>query len=231
MARKKPPPRSPQLKLAGAFCVAFVNTAGARPDNGQQGVEDYGELVTWGQQAGVVSALEAERLRRLATERPADATAVLARAASLRVVLSRLFLAMMRGKDLPRPGLDAFNAALREALPALRVVPGEIGVTWGWEGDEEALDRVLWPVAHSAAETLIAAAGRPHVRQCAARGCRLWFVDRSPSGQRRWCEMKTCGNRAKTRTYYERKGRRERAERMRGAGYWRTRRPRTTAST
>jgi hypothetical protein len=130
MARKKPPPRSPRLKLAGALCVAFVNTAGARPDNGQQGVEDYGELVTWGQQAGVVSALEAERLRRLATERPADATAVFARAASLRVVLSRLFLA-----TLSVPGSQMLNSLLvglrslvgcvlrelnRQAQPALR---------------------------------------------------------------------------------------------------------------
>ena len=35
------------------------------------------------------------------------------------------------------------------------------------------------------------------LRVCANDGCRWLFVDRSPAGRRRWCDMRTCGNRAK----------------------------------
>ena len=226
MARKPPPPRGPQLELAGALCVAFVNTAGAGPKNRQQGVAGYDELVSWGQQAGVLSTLEAERLRRVAGDRPGEAEAAFARAARLRFDLARIFLATAKEESPPRDALDALNAALAEALTGLRLVPGEQGLTWGWGGDENALDRVLWPVLHSAGETLVAAAGRPQVRQCAAKGCALYFVDRSASRQQRWCDMKTCGSRAKALRYYYRTGQSDRDEKKRNLGVWRKRRPR-----
>jgi len=232
VARKKksPPPRGPQLEMAGALCVAFVNTASARPNNTQQGVANYAELLIWGQQVGVLSTLDGERLRRLAAERPQDAAAVYAAAAKLRLVLIRLFHASRKGKDLPQADLDAFNAALAEALPAQRLVRGgDSGLTWGWAGDAAALDRVLWPVLHSAAETLIATAGRPHVRQCAYKGCTLYFVDSSPRQRRRWCDRKVCGNRAAALEYYYREGRAKRDKKMRSVDAWKTRRPRKKA--
>ncbi len=55
------------------------------------------------------------------------------------------------------------------------------------------------------------------MRQCAAPGCRLFFADRSSSGHRKWCAMELCGNRAKTRCYYRRKGKAERQQRRKEA--------------
>jgi len=212
MARKPRPPRGPQLELAGALPVAFVNTAGARKDNRQQGVASYAELIAWGRQVGVLSALEAERLRLRAAARPAEAQEVFGVAAKLRALLFRLFLAVATGKELPEGDLAALSDALDAALPAVRLARGEGGVEWGWAGDPDALDRVLWPVLLSAAELLISLENRPHVKQCAAEGCTLFFVDRTPSGRRRWCEMKTCGNRAKSLRYYHRTGKHERGK-------------------
>ncbi len=197
MARKQPPPRGPQLELAGSLPVAFVNTVGAREENRQMAVQSYAELLAWSQQVGVTSAAQAERLRKLAAERLDEATAAWERAADARSRLFRLFLAVGAGRQLPPEDFAAVNEALALALPALRMVYAEQGVEWGWTGDEEALDRMLWPVLFSTAELLIAAEGRPHVRQCAFRGCLLFFVDRSPSRQRKWCDMNSCGNRAK----------------------------------
>jgi len=39
------------------------------------------------------------------------------------------------------------------------------------------------------------------VRECANSNCELVFVDSSPPGVRRWCAMKRCGNRSKTKAY------------------------------
>ncbi len=41
-------------------------------------------------------------------------------------------------------------------------------------------------------------------RTCASETCRWTFYDASPSGRRRWCDMKTCGNRAKAARHRER---------------------------
>ncbi len=214
MAKRKSYRRGPQLKLAGALCVAFVNTAGASKKNRQRGVGSYEEMVVWAQQAGVTSALEAERLSRLAAERPADAEAVFGRAMHLRHRLTRLFSATARQRELPADDLAAFNGDLARAFPALRLVPAEKGgLTWGWGGDEDALDRMLWPVVRSAAELLVSMEGRPQVRQCAAPDCTLFFVDRSPSGQKKWCRMKPCGNRVKSLRHYRRFARIDRQKR------------------
>jgi len=120
VAKSTPPPRGPQLELAGALCVAFVNTAGAGPKNRQQGVASYADLVTWGQQAGVLSPLDADRLRRVAGDRPGEAEATFAKAAKLRYDLARV--ASRRGSSPtewsrrvpPRaPAIDAEFAAHR----------------------------------------------------------------------------------------------------------------------
>ncbi len=205
MPRSKPPPRGPQLDLAGSLPVAFVNTASARDDNRQKGVRSYLDLLAWSQQVGLVSAPEAERLQRRASEQPDEAAQVFARVAAVRSCLFRIFLAQGTGRELPHEDFAAVNEALGAALPALRLVPAEQGVAWGFTGDENALDRMLWPILFETAELLISARGRPHVRQCALKECRLFFLDRTPSAQRRWCEMKTCGNRAKARQHQRRR--------------------------
>jgi predicted RNA-binding Zn ribbon-like protein len=49
------------------------------------------------------------------------------------------------------------------------------------------------------------ATGRPdRFRICANDTCRWAFYDESPTGRRRWCDMRTCGNRAKAARHRER---------------------------
>lgn len=78
------------------------------------------------------------------------------------------------------------------------VVPGADDFRWDWTEDVGALDRMLWPVAQSAAELLVSG-DLADVRQCNATGCFRLFVSRSK--RRLWCDMNTCGNRAKGRRY------------------------------
>jgi predicted RNA-binding Zn ribbon-like protein len=47
--------------------------------------------------------------------------------------------------------------------------------------------------------------GRPdRFRTCANDACRWTFYDHSPTGRRRWCDMKVCGNRAKAARHRQR---------------------------
>ena len=54
----------------------------------------------------------------------------------------------------------------------------------------------LVPIAEAIVDEL--ATGRPdRFRICANDRCQWTFYDASPTGRRRWCDMSTCGNRAK----------------------------------
>ncbi len=216
MAKKMPPPRSPQLELAGdELSVALLNTAGARPDNRQQSVETYADFVTWSQAVGTVSAPRAGRLRRRAAERPAEAAAAFALVAELRTAVAESFLAAERQEPVDESHLEVFNRALAESSLGPRLIVAESGGgTLAWVGDEDALDSPLGPVLVSAFK-ILTAEGRPYVRQCAAPGCELFFVD--PSGRRKWCSMELCGNRVKTKVYYRRRGKAERQQRRKDA--------------
>nr|WP_277349647.1 CGNR zinc finger domain-containing protein [Planosporangium thailandense] len=44
------------------------------------------------------------------------------------------------------------------------------------------------------------------LKVCSSSTCRCVYYDRSKNGSRRWCSMRICGNRSKTRTYRERSG-------------------------
>ncbi|MEE8525593.1 MAG: ABATE domain-containing protein [Thermoanaerobaculia bacterium] len=206
MARKAPPPRGPQLDLAGDLSVAFANTAGARKKNRQLGVGSYADLLTWGQRAGVLSTATAERLSRQAVDKPWQAKAAFAAAEKLRSALSRIFSSISAGAGPAAADLDTVNDALARAMPAVRLVQSEHGVIWGWAGGEDALDQVLWPVLLAAAGLLTSEEGRPRIRQCAAESCPLFFAERSPARERIWCEMKSCGARDRSLRYYHRTG-------------------------
>jgi len=41
----------------------------------------------------------------------------------------------------------------------------------------------------------------PRVRRCAARNCQRVFQDTTKNAARRWCDMTTCGNRAKAERF------------------------------
>lgn len=60
--------------------------------------------------------------------------------------------------------------------------------------------------AISATAALAQAAGTwKRLKICAAPDCRWVFYDTSRSGAGRWCSMRVCGNRAKTRAYRQRR--------------------------
>lgn len=63
----------------------------------------------------------------------------------------------------------------------------------------EALARIAQPMVDA-----IAGGTTARFRVCANDGCRWVFEDMSRAGRRRWCDMATCGNRAKARRYRSR---------------------------
>jgi predicted RNA-binding Zn ribbon-like protein len=190
----------------GRLCLDFANTVGASRESPKEYLSGYADLVSWSRQAGAVAEDEARRLLREARRRPEAAAATLAHARELREAIYRIFAAGAGGLP-PRAGdLATLNASLVRALSHLRVDPAPGGFSWRWEAGAANLDRPLWAVARSAAELLVSE-DRAQVRKCAGTGCDWLFLDLSRNHSRRWCDMKSCGNRAKARRYYEKRRR------------------------
>lgn len=114
----------------------------------------------------------------------------------LRSVLNETTERIAAGKRPTTSQLGRLNAALRDGLHyhQIRPVDGGTRFTVGQVGDELAQARasIAGSLAHYLAEHDL---GR--LRVCDNDGCRWRFIDRSPGGRRRWCDMRTCGNRAK----------------------------------
>jgi predicted RNA-binding Zn ribbon-like protein len=68
----------------------------------------------------------------------------------------------------------------------------------------DGAERALALVAADAV-ALVAAGALSQVRVCAHERCGLRFVDRSPAGNRQWCSMRRCGNRAKASRHHARR--------------------------
>ena len=192
-------PSSPRL------CLDFANSLEGRlTDHPRESFTHYAALVTWSQQAGILANDTAQSLTQEAARRPAAAAAVFERGGALREAVYRIFSAVAHQCFPQTADLDLLNAVLGEALAALRIIPTPEGFTWGWTSDKRRLERLLWPIAQSAAGLLTSDELRI-VRECAAPTCGWLFLDTSRNHSRRWCDMKACGNRAKARRHYERK--------------------------
>jgi predicted RNA-binding Zn ribbon-like protein len=186
------------------LCLDFANTLEGRLTSlPQESFRSYGDLLSWGQRAGVVAPDAASRLALEATRRTAEAIATLDRAVALREAIYRIFSAVA-GKRMPEAAdLGLLNGVLREALAALQVTPTADGFVWAWGSQRRELGHVLWSIAQSAAD-LLTSVDLQAVRECAAPDCGWLFLDTSRNHSRRWCDMKACGNRAKARRHYER---------------------------
>ena len=192
--------------LGGRLCLDFANTVHCyRADDILDELKSYADLVAWSRQAGVLTEREARRLLRKATEHPVKANAVFERAKALRNAIFRIFAAIAQEKAPERNDLARLNAALAEAMVRARVVATPSGFEWSWAEDElDALEQMLWPIARSAAD-LLTSNELSRTRECGGDVCTWLFMDTSKNRSRRWCDMKGCGNRAKSRRHYERR--------------------------
>lgn len=198
-------PHSPFDFTGGNPCLDFADTVDDRTsDHPRELLTDYPRLLEWGVEAGVITDGTAARLRPLASEAPGKALSALRDAIQLRDTIYDVFSAVAQRRVIPGPALAALNEAVRHAAQHARIVHANRRFTSTWVEPERHLESMLWPLSRAAAELLLGA-DLGYVRQCAAEDCSWLFLDRTKNHRRRWCDMKTCGNRDKARRYYRRK--------------------------
>jgi predicted RNA-binding Zn ribbon-like protein len=180
------PARSPEL------CIGFVNTLVGSPLTGSERLRSYADLLRWGEEEGVLASDAVNALRSTAALHATEAENVLVGSRRFREAIRKILVHERNVYEL-----DQVNATLQRYLPlrSLRWIDGK--AQWVWP-DRIDLERILWPVAQSIL-VLMTSGRRKRVRPCV--GCKQLFLDTSRNNRRRWCDMKSCGNRAKARAF------------------------------
>ena len=115
-------------------------------------------------------------------------------ARKLREALYHMALSLINKESYVDADRTLVNHWAAERMPVPQI--DDQGLTWLGNSVHASLARVAWDGV-----LLFSGPHSSRMRRCEGEDCGLLFVDHSRSGRRCWCDMKSCGNRAKANTY------------------------------
>ncbi len=183
-------------------CLDFVNTG--RPVRGWRVAEFAGppDAIAW---FGSRHLIHGDARRRILARYETDPVAGAADLDVIRRVrdaMRGLIEAAVLHRPADRGDLRTVNRALRTQY-VYELVPGPDGITMGHRHLGDPIAGALERLAETLAREL--SQGMPErLRICESPDCSEAFIDRSRTGKRRWCDMATCGNRAKAARHRQR---------------------------
>lgn len=193
----------PRDVVAGHLALDLVNTVTARNAEPIDWLSGYPQLVDWASVTGEFDPDVLSALRRRNAGAPDAAAASLRDTRRLREAMYDVTTAIIRNDVAPPDGLQrvelAWKAAAADAELALVGGKARLQVTVGTSG----LAYLNHELALRSFE-LLQALPLARTRICPGPHCGWLFIDRSRGGQRRWCDMATCGNAVKTARHYQR---------------------------
>lgn len=202
-SRERPPgPVPPRTRL----WLDFVNTDAAAQMPGGDLLRDFEALLAWLQEEVAVDDERASGIRRRAVLQPAAAAATLVDARRVRAALRALAERGDHNERVRDDAITEINRVLGRSAGTRRLDPvPEGGFVRTFVPTGDAFAGLMIPIVESAADSLIEDE-LPRVRRCADPRCHRVFLDGTKNGLRRWCDMGTCGNRAKAARHRARHG-------------------------
>lgn len=200
--------RAGRFRLIGNLpWLDLVNTEAMSEGEPVDLLSDFGDLLAWMHEAGVIT----ESAARSAEERlgKSEAAAAFRQTVALRSQLRRMAERLTEGKGPTDDQIEAINRVLAERTTHQRLVRKGKGFSLAQVAERESALQLLAPVAESAA-WLLEQGNLELLRRCENPNCVLYFYDVTRNGRRRWCSMSGCGSRAKAAAYYERQRNRKR---------------------
>lgn len=192
----------------GHPALDLANTVSRRhdPEHRNEHLQSYADLLSFAVQDKLISSLKAGRLRQQALRKKAEALGSFRKAIQLREAIYGVFAAIAREQNPTAADLQLISDYAVEAQRHRRLVAGHgRGYRWEWQEDvKNQFDHIVWPAAQAAAD-LLTSAELKTLRWCEAPDCEWLFLDSSRNRSRRWCDMASCGNRAKARRHYQRR--------------------------
>jgi predicted RNA-binding Zn ribbon-like protein len=162
----------------------------------------YGQLLDWALERGVAPETVIDELREEAAADPDARRRALGRTWGFRRALHDCFRAVVRRETPAEASIAFINAAITDAPPAFLLARRADGIALAIPAGPP--HDLLRPILVSALR-LLASPDLGRLRECAAERCGRLYLDHTKNRSRRWCDMDTCGNRAKARRHQARK--------------------------
>ena len=179
----------------------FVNTLEYERGVPAERLPDVPSAVNWLQEHELLHREMVEPLLARYVDDDADSP-VLQRIRRVRGALRELLDATVERRPPEAAALREVNRALR-APYIIELVPAADGVSFEHRHEGDPINGALARLCEAVARELTQGDAR-RMRICANEDCRWVFRDYSPAGRRKWCDMSTCGNRAKAARHRER---------------------------
>jgi predicted RNA-binding Zn ribbon-like protein len=189
---RDPLPEPPSTDL----WVRFVNTLAYDHDQPLEFLPDTDALVAWLRSTKLLSERAASTERASLRDDPAEAARRMERFVHLRQVIRSISEELVEERQPSRTNVRELNHVLRHGLHFHQLEMNADGTAYGLARVGDRLDQARATIAGTLAD-FVATGPVDRLRICANTGCREVFIDRSPTGRRRWCDMRTCGNQAK----------------------------------
>jgi len=187
--------------FGGHVFLDFVNTI---EDGGKtratSALESWREVADWAAAAGLADGDAPPALHRHddAPSSSADLTALLA----FRETAWRVLSAVAHGRQPDPLALEDLAEAIRAAVGRADLVTGDSGFRWRVGGGDLGAAEILRDRLALALDDLLTRRDLSRLKECGR--CTGLFLDRGRGLGRRWCRMKTCGNRAKVEAFRDR---------------------------
>ena len=140
---------------SGDLSLDFANTKDWH--GSQKPVEklnQYADLITWGEQAGLISRETAQRLAQQGLEDTEDTARAYELSIQLREAIYGIFSAIYGGDPIPEGDMELLNSVVRQAYAHIQVCRKDADCNWEWSHDVDGADLILFPIARAAAELL-----------------------------------------------------------------------------
>jgi predicted RNA-binding Zn ribbon-like protein len=189
--------------VGGHVVLDLVNTVTGRRSRPTEWLRDYDRVLEWAALTDVFDANTLQTLNRMSTSDGRAATRALNRLRALREAVYEVIAATIHAKEAPDEALAQLERHWKSAVDAARLTFFDCRAKLTLNLESSRLDYPKHLLALAAFD-LLRTLPLQRTRECAHPSCTWIFIDTSRGGQRRWCDMATCGNQIKSRRHYER---------------------------
>ena len=186
---------------AGSLCLDFLNTVWERidyrsalPQPSHELLTTWDDLFSWCRES---SCCKPSELAAIAHRR--ESVQQLKRLIERREQLFLLFRSIILSGKPSSKELALFNTAICEIPP--RTLTWDRGRPILEETDEPSSAWILRRIMRDA-QRLLLTLPNERLRFCDGDDCGWIFLDTSKNGKRRWCSMRSCGNREKVQRFF-----------------------------
>jgi predicted RNA-binding Zn ribbon-like protein len=194
----------PRDLVAGHVSLDLVNTVTARNAEPVDWLTGYPRLLQWASLTGEFDPGALRALSWRSAEAPDAAAAALMATRELREALHDVITAIIRSDAAPADGLRRIERIWKDAVRDAELTFAAASARLQLTVETSGLAYLNHELALRSVE-LLRALPLARTRICPGPHCGWLFIDHSRGGQRRWCDMATCGNAAKTTRHYQRK--------------------------